>query len=102
LLLEAPVDGVVVEGVVVEGVVVVVVEVEPDAALAIAAPPPPITAAIPSVTSVRRNRFMTVHLLSVFEKHSRAVNRRQLGNSGAAHRQLGYSPPRAQRSTSTT
>jgi hypothetical protein len=61
-----PVDGVVV---VVDGVVAVVVGVVAvdvlDAALAIAAPPPPRTPAAPIVTSAIRNRFMGLHLLPV-------------------------------------
>jgi hypothetical protein len=53
-----PVGGVVVDGVVVVvGVVGVVVEDEPDAALAIAAPPPAMRPAAPSVTRAMRNRF---------------------------------------------
>jgi hypothetical protein len=65
-----PVDGVVVDGVVVVGVVLVVVDgvdaVDPDAALAIAAPPPAITPATPSVTRAIRNRFMVSPPLAVF------------------------------------
>jgi hypothetical protein len=63
-------DGVVVDGVVVvvDGVVVVdvvegVVEDELDAAFAIAAPPPPITPATPSVASMILVRFIGLHLL---------------------------------------
>jgi len=51
---ELPVDGVVVDGVVVVVVGVVVVD-DPDAALAIAAPPPAIAPAAPSDTSTTRN-----------------------------------------------
>jgi hypothetical protein len=62
-----PLGGVVVDGaVVVDGVVVVVdgvVEVELDAAFAIAAPPPPMTPATPSVASMTRVRFIGLHLL---------------------------------------
>jgi len=54
---ELPVEGVVVDGVVVVVVDGVVVEDEPDAALAIAAPPPAIRPAAPSVTRAMRNRF---------------------------------------------
>jgi len=63
---DEPVEGVVVDGVVVDGVVVVVdgvVEDELDAALAIAAPPPPMTPATPSVASTIRVRFIGLHLL---------------------------------------
>lgn len=69
---EDPVDGVVVvvDGVVVvvDGVVVVavvdgIVEDEPDAAFAIAAPPPPMTPATPSVASMIWVRFIGLHLL---------------------------------------
>ena len=66
----AVVDGVVVDGVVVvvDGVVVVdvvdgVVEDELDAAFAIAAPPPPMTPATPSVASMILVRFIGLHLL---------------------------------------
>jgi hypothetical protein len=54
------VDGVVVvvDGVVVVDVVDGVVEDELDAALAIAAPPPPMTPATPSVASMIRVRFI--------------------------------------------
>jgi len=51
---EVPVDGVVVDGVVAVAVGVVVVD-DPDAALAIAAPPPAIAPAAPSATSATRN-----------------------------------------------
>ena len=63
---DEPVEGVVVDGVVVDGVVVVVdgvVEDELDAAFAIAAPPPPMTPATPSVASTIRVRFIGLHLL---------------------------------------
>jgi hypothetical protein len=53
------VDGVVVVDVVVDGVV----EDEPDAAFAIAAPPPPMTPATPSVASMILVRFIGLHLL---------------------------------------
>jgi len=53
------VEGVVVDGVDVVAVVVDgVVEDEPDAALAIAAPPPAITPATPSAASAKRNRLI--------------------------------------------
>lgn len=53
------VDGVVVVDVVVDGVV----EDELDAAFAIAAPPPPMTPATPSVASMILVRFIGLHLL---------------------------------------
>jgi hypothetical protein len=67
------VDGVVVDGVVVVGIVAVFVVDEPDAAFAIAAPPPARTPAAPRVRSATRRRFMVDHLLSL-----RPVNRRRL------------------------
>jgi hypothetical protein len=81
MLLEPPVDGVVV---VVDGVVVVVVVDgvvvvdEPEAALAIAAPPPAITPTVPSVTSAVRYRFTVLHLLSVVGLSVLPVDRRAL------------------------
>ena len=66
MLDDDPVEGVVV---VVDGVVVVdvvvdgVVEDELDAAFAIAAPPPPMTPATPSVASMILVRFIGLHLL---------------------------------------
>lgn len=90
MLLLEPLDEEPVDGVVVDGVVVVVVEVEgvvedePEAALAIAAPPPPITPAIPSVTSATRNRFKVIHLLSqssVTARIERAPTNRRMSPS---------------------
>jgi hypothetical protein len=60
---EDPVDGFVDGVVVVEFDVDGVVEDELEAALAIAAPPPPMTPAAPRLSRAIRNRFMGLHLL---------------------------------------